>query len=121
MSVELLPPPRFSPSSADLFTSAIERGPKTPGLRDPKLVRNVMPNYTSEGIRAKIQGTVELQAVVLPDGTVGAIRILKSLDDRYGLDEQAVEAAARWLFEPGMLNGAAVATRITILLEFRLH
>jgi TonB family protein len=55
----------------------------------------------------------------MPDGTVGAVRIVKSLDTR--LDEQAVQAAARWFFEPGTLNGTPVATRVTLELEFRLR
>jgi TonB family protein len=121
VSADLRQPPRFIPPAVDLYATAIEAGPKNPDLRVPKLVRNVMPSYTTEGIRAKIQGTVEMRVVVLPNGTVGAIRILKSLDDRYGLDNQAVEAAARWFFEPGTLNGTAVATTVTIVLEFRLR
>jgi len=31
-------------------------------------------------MRAKIQGDVELEAVVRPDGTVGDVRVVKSLD-----------------------------------------
>ncbi len=121
VSGDLLQPLKFTPPSADLFASAVAVGPKPAGLQLPKLVRNIMPTYTPDAMRAKVQGTVELQAVVTADGTVGAVRVVKSLDDKYGLDEQAIQAAARWFFEPGTLNGSAVATVVTLVLEFRLH
>ncbi len=91
------------------------------GVTDPTLVRNVAPKYTSEAMRAKIQGVVELEAVVLPNGTVGDVRITKSLDARYGLDQEAIRAAKAWVFKPGTLKGEAVAVLVTLILEFRLH
>ncbi len=91
------------------------------GVTDPSLVRQEQPKYTSDAMRAKIQGIVELEAVVLPNGTVGDVRIVKSLDARYGLDQEAIRAARAWLFRPGMLQGKPVAVLVTLILEFRLH
>jgi TonB family protein len=121
VSASLLRPSRFVQPTADLFASAIEPGQKTAGLQVPRVLRGVMPSYTPDAMRAKVQGEVELRAVVLPDGSVGAIRVVKSLDDQHGLDQQAIEAAARWLFEPATLNGVAVPAKVTLVLEFRLH
>ena len=50
------------------------------GVSPPRLLREVKPQYTAEAMRAKIQGTVWLEVVVQPDGTVGDVRITKSLD-----------------------------------------
>ena len=91
------------------------------GVSDPTLLRQESPKYTSEAMRAKIQGLVELEAVVLPNGTVGDVRIIKSLDARFGLDQEAISAAKRWLFRPGQLDGEPVAVLVTLILEFRLH
>jgi len=91
------------------------------GVTDPTLLRRETPKYTSEAMRAKIQGVVELEAVVLPNGTVGDVRITKSLDARYGLDQEAIRAAKAWLFKPGTLKGEPVAVLVTLILEFRLH
>ena len=91
------------------------------GVTDPTLVRQEPPKYTSEAMRAKIQGVVELEAVVLPDGTVGDVRIIKSLDARFGLDQEAIRAARRWTFNPGTLKGDPVPVLVTLILEFRLH
>jgi protein TonB len=76
--------------------------------------------YTAEAIRNGIQGSVLLAAVVLPDGTVGEVTVLRSLDTVFGLDAQAVLAAKQWLFNPGMKDGLPVAVRVTIELTFTL-
>src|SRR5689334_20414846 len=43
-----------------------------PGVNLPRLIREVKPGYTSDAMRARIQGTVRLQAVVATDGSVSA-------------------------------------------------
>ena len=121
VSAHLRNPPRFTSSRSDLFASAPRLDLKSPGVSNPKLVRNIVPNYTSDAMRRKIQGAVELEAVVMPDGTVGGLRVVKSLDDRYGLDEEAIQAAGRWFFEPGRVNGSPSAIIVTMVLEFRLR
>lgn len=113
--------PRFVSTTPDPFASATPAGLKPAGLQLPRPLRSVTPNYTSAALRGRIQGSVELQAVVMPDGTVGAVRVLKSLDDKYGLDEEAVAAAGRWFFQPGQMNGRPVPTIVTLMLEFRLR
>ena len=93
----------------------------TPGLTLPKVKHFVPPKYTPDAMRAKIQGQVEVQAVVMPDGTVGRARILQSLDKVFGLDEQALIAAKQWTFEPGRLGEDAVPVVVSFHLEFKLH
>ena len=60
------------------------------GLTDPVLIREVRPEYPSQARRAGITGAVEVEAVVKVDGTVGDVRIAKSLDAARGLDEAAL-------------------------------
>jgi TonB family protein len=115
----LSPLPRFSGGAPELFATAMDG--KTAGLQPPMLLRMIQPSYTSDAIRENVEGEVELEAVTLPDGSVGAARVVKSLDNRLGLDDEAVAAAGRWLFEPGMLAGKPVATKLLLVLEFRLH
>jgi len=87
----------------------------------PKDTHQEKPSYTPDGMRAKIQGMVELEIVVLETGKVGEVRVIKSLDRASGLDDAAVAAAKKWTFIPGMKDGKPVATRVTMQLEFRLH
>jgi TonB family protein len=93
----------------------------TVGLTPPKTLRTEQPRYTSSAMRSKIQGSVLVEAVVMPDGTVGRVRVTKSLDDDLGLDAEALAAARLWRFEPGRLNGQPVAVFVHLVMDFRLY
>ena len=85
------------------------------------MIREVKPAYTAEAMRAKVQGVVWLRCVVMPDGNVGRVEVVRSLDSTFGLDQEAVKAARQWRFVPGMRQGEPVAVRITIELTFTLR
>jgi protein TonB len=89
------------------------------GVTSPIPLRSTSPTYTPEAMRAKTQGNVELEVVVRANGTVGDVRVTKSLDP--GLDQEAVKCARQWLFRPGMLQGSPVDVYVTLIIEFRLH
>jgi protein TonB len=92
------------------------------GITNPTLIKRVDPVYTSEAMRAKIQGTVELDAVVLENGTIGEVLIVKSLDKNFGLDQEAVRSARGWLFVPGKdKEGRPIPVIIRLILDFRIH
>ncbi len=81
---------------------------------------SVKPSYTAAAIAAHVQGRVLLSAVVTPDGTVGEVTVVQSLDTTYGLDAQAISAVKQWTFNPGMKGGTAVAVRVSIEMTFTL-
>jgi protein TonB len=91
------------------------------GVLLPKLLRDVKPQYTADAMRAKVQGTVIVECVVLPDGSVGKVEIVKSLDSAFGLDQEAIKAAKQWKFIPGTRFGEPVAVLVTIELTFTLR
>ncbi len=91
------------------------------GVQSPIPVREVKPQYTAEAMRAKVQGTVWLECVVMPDGTVGSVEIVRSLDSSFGLDQEAVKAAKQWRFRPGTRQGEPVPVLVTIELTFTLR
>ena len=90
------------------------------GIKLPKVVSEVKPNYTPEAMEARIQGRLSLEAVVLDSGLVGDVEIVESLDKVYGLDDQAVKAIRQWRFEPGTKDGKPVAVRIQVEFSFTL-
>ena len=98
-------------------------GPVRPGngVEWPRLLRQVPPAYTAEAVRAKLQGMVELECVVLATGAVGDCNVQRSLDRAFGLDQEAIRAAKQWRFQPGTRFGAPVATLVTIQLNFTLR
>jgi TonB family protein len=72
-------------------------------------------------MRAKIQGVVSMEGVVTANGTVGDVRITKSLDDQLGLDQQAIRAVKQWRFHPARdADGTPVAVVVTFHMEFQL-
>ena len=91
------------------------------GVIGPSPLRMVQPEYTSDAMRAKVQGAVTLEAVVKADGTVGDVRVMQSLDRTFGLDQRAIDAAKKWLFRPGTFEGKPTDVLVKIILEFRIH
>ncbi len=91
------------------------------GVVLPRVVRERKPRYTVAAMREKIQGKVLLECVVLPNGTVGSVQVVRSLDSRFGLDREAIAAAKEWRFEPGTKDGVPVAVLVTIELTFTLR
>lgn len=91
------------------------------GVATPILLQEVKPQYTAQAMRAKIQGEVLLECVVQPDGTVGNIRVARSLDSTFGLDQEAIKAARQWRFRPGTRQGQPVPVLVTIAIAFTLR
>jgi len=91
------------------------------GVTTPVVLREVKPQYTSDAMRAKVQGAVWLECVVRADGTVGDVKVIRSLDSTFGLDLEAMKAARQWRFRPGTRMGEAVNVLVIIQLDFTLR
>jgi periplasmic protein TonB len=91
------------------------------GVELPRVKREVRPNYTADAMRAKVQGAVLVECIVNPDGTVGDVQIVRSLDSTFGLDQEAIKAAKQWQFVPGTRFGQPVPVIVTIELTFTLR
>jgi TonB family protein len=89
-----------------------------PGITLPKPVKRVDPEYDPSAKAEKIEGPVKLLMVISKEGKPVTVSVREGLDPR--LDRKAVAAAKLWQFEPARLNGAPVAFRLTLQLNFRL-
>jgi TonB family protein len=115
-------PALVSTAPAEEFgKGAYHLAPSDSPVVPPRIKRAVPPVYTTAGFRAKIVGRVGVEAVVLPDGTVGQARVVKSLDKTTGLDDQALGAAREWTFEPGTLEGKPVPVIVNLVIDFTLR
>jgi periplasmic protein TonB len=96
-------------------------GPYQPGsgIDPPTLVREVRPSYTDAARRQAIEGDVVLEIVVRQDGSVGTIRVLRTLGA--GLEQKAIEAVRQWRFTPARRRGAAVDVVVQVSVEFKLR
>lgn len=88
------------------------------GVREPKKIVNVMPEYPSIARSSRIEGMVILEAVIDERGVVDRIRILKSVTL---LDGAAIDAVRRWRYTPTLLNGVPVSVLMTITVNFTLN
>ena len=94
---------------------------KGPGVTEPKLVKDVKPVYTAEAMRNKISGSVQLEAVVETDGTVSDVRVMRSFDREFGMDDQAVAALKQWKFTPGTKDGVPARVIAEVHMTFTLR
>jgi len=117
-AIEIRPRPR---PRLDAPPGVVVAGPAA-AISNPQPVGSQpKPRYTSDAMRARIQGAVALAATVQPDGTVADVRVLQSLDPTFGLDAAAIATAQSWRFTPGTRAGEPVAVRIMIEFEFNLR
>jgi len=89
------------------------------GVSEPVPIQNVPASYTPEARNARVTGTIQLEAVVLADGSVTKVEVLKGLG--YGLDEAAAQALSEWKFKPGTKDGKPVNVKIKIIMNFSLR
>jgi TonB family protein len=86
-------------------------------LSAPSATRKVDPAYPQELMRQNVGGTVILCGIIHADGTVGSVRVLRSVDQR--VDQFASAAIAKWHFQPATKNGAPVDVEATFSIPFR--
>jgi protein TonB len=96
------------------------RGPGS-GLEPPQLIRQVRPNYTSSALQARVRGVVVMDAVVMPDGSVGDVKIVRSLDSTFGLDQEAIKALKQWRFRAAKRAGNTIAMLVSVEMLFELR
>ena len=96
-------------------------GPYRPGagIDPPSLEREVKALYTDEARRQGIEGDVVLEIVVRRDGSVGDVRVRRSLDR--GLDQRAIDAVRQWRFSPAHRHGVAVDVIVEVAVAFKLR
>ena len=88
-------------------------------VRAPILLQRVEPDYPESARRARLQGTVILEATITTSGEVQQVRILKSVNPL--LDEAAVRAVRVWRYRPATLNGRAVPVYLTVTVKFGIN
>lgn len=106
--------------SAYFMLTILTAGPRASSQLEfaggPKVLHKVIPSYPDELRRQGIEGHVELQVGIDPEGNVGGVRILKSVHPY--LDNSAVQALKQWKFEPVRQNGVPVPAVITLTVNF---
>jgi protein TonB len=95
-------------------------GAGTNGFGMPQCLYCPRADYSDEAMKVKVQGVVELVAVITADGRVTDVHVAKGLG--LGLDEKAIEAVRRWRLNPAMgPDKKPAAVRQIIEVTFQLY
>jgi len=101
---------QLAPAGPDACTQPVVR---------PKRSVGVQAKYTKDARQAEIEGLVRIEVTVDESGHVIAARLLSGLG--YGLDEAALDAAKKCVFEPATLCGRPVVGTAIIAQRFELE
>ncbi len=85
----------------------------------PQVLTKTAPAYPSKARNMGIDGKVVLRFLVGPDGHVSRPGVLEAHPAGY-FEQSAMDAVSRWRFKPGCVKGRAVATWVTLPVQFRL-
>src|SRR5262245_60132785 len=109
----LAPPPPSPPTSK--VTAPAEPIRVGGNVREPRPLKMVPPIYPTLASRARITGTVVLEATLTAQGTVEEIRVISG---HPLLIEAAIACVRQWQYEPTLLNGTPVAVILTAKVRF---
>jgi protein TonB len=116
-SAELAPPP--PPPLPPPAPPTVARTPIRIGgnIQEPKVVKIVPPVYPKLAIKARVKGTVTLEATVTAEGTVDEVHVMSG---NPLLIQAAIDCVKQWRYEPTYLNGEPVPVILTAKINFEL-
>jgi TonB family protein len=100
----------------DSLAPGVVRAFGTPGVVPPVIRVRHDPPFTTAVLRLRQPREVEMEIVVLPDGRVGPVRIVRSLQPE--ADALALAAARATLFEPATRDGQPIPVRLRLVSSF---
>lgn len=112
--------PREEKKKEEVF-SHVEQMPKFPG-GDAELYKFISNNlnYPAMAIENNVQGRVVVQFVVTKDGSIGNVKVVRSVDR--DLDNEAIRVCKKLpKFIPGKQNGQPVNVWYTLPVTFKLQ
>lgn len=115
------PPPVVEEKEPEKPFDFVEQMPEFPDGASAmmKYIKENM-KYPAIARENDIQGTVPVQFVVMPDGSISNVRVARSIGG--GCDEEAIrviKSMPRW--RPGKHNGRAVPVNFTLPIKFKLE
>lgn len=89
------------------------------GVDLPALIHRVDPDYPELAIRARMECTVILEAVIGKQGDIADLRVLRGCG--LGLDQAALSAVSEWRYTPTAIDGRPVEIVAVVTVNFRLR
>jgi protein TonB len=82
------------------------------------VVTRVQPIYPHIAIVNRVQGTVRLNALIAPNGTLQDLRVMSG---PAMLADAAKLAVGQWKFRPYVLNGKPIEVQTEVIVNFLLN
>jgi periplasmic protein TonB len=112
-----VPPPTLIPEEDPAIKPTLQALNISQGVSQGLLIKKVAPEYPSNAIRLRIEGTVELMATISKAGEISHIQILSG-DSQ--LTKAAADAVKQWKYKPYLLNGEPVEIQTQVTVNFKL-
>jgi TonB family protein len=87
------------------------------GKMQENVISKVTPKYPPEAKVARIQGTVELDAVITKAGRVDSLKVISG---PAALQLSAMDAVRQWRYKPFLLNGKPIEVETTVTVVYTL-
>ncbi len=84
-------------------------------IKPPRIIRRVMPSYPEVARKARITGVVIVECETDIRGRVRKVKILRG---HPLLNQSAVEAVKKWLFEPMIIDGVPQPVKFVLTVRF---
>jgi len=87
------------------------------GISEGMLIHRVEPIYPTIAARARIQGTVQLRAVIAKDGSIENLQVIGGHPI---LQQAALDAVKQWRYKPYILNGEPLEVETIVIVNFHM-
>ncbi len=85
---------------------------------EAQLISRIEPRYPPLALQIRLQGTVQLQAIISRDGRIMSLEVLSG---NPLLVQAALDAVRQWRYRPTLLNGEPVEVETSITVNFRME
>jgi len=117
MKVRGMPMSGMATRYGQSLAAAMEPVSLSEELSQKLLLQKVNPSYPVQAIKAGLQGSVVLEALISRDGV---IRELKLVRGSFLLGQAAYQAVRQWRYQPLVVNGRAMEAQTYVTVDFRL-
>ena len=92
-----------------------------PGVAQAVVIHKEEPKYPPMARQMRVEGSVEIQALVGVDGNVEQVRIVNVSRTGVGFEKATEEAVRKWRYKPATKHGVKVRMWVQIRVPFRVR
>jgi TonB family protein len=114
---ESAPPPDLGSGEAVMPKPLPQALNISQGVSRGLLIKKVQPVYPQNALAMRVEGSVELMAMISKTGEIAQVKVLSG---NLQLTKAATDAVKQWKYKPYLLNGEPVEIQTEITINFKL-